>query len=345
MEVRQARAFLAVAEDLNFGRAAARLHMAQPPLSRLIRTLERELGVVLFERDTKHVALTLVGDELVEPARELVMQSERISLLAHRVRRGEAGRVRLGFAGSSVNSIVSAITRRVRVERPGLRLELFGSQLSYPGLERLRSGSLDAVIGRWDFLPDDVHSCVIAQEELVVVLPDDHRLAGVERLSATDVAEEPWVVLPGGQGASLSNRLHLLGGQGRFVPRIVQTAVDSATQLLLVGAGAGIALTFSGVRENIPAQGVVFRPLDVGLGPVDVRLAWSSLEDNAALRAVIAIAESLSPLAVPACDSSSSFSLRPIQTGVRDDPVRVACPTSRSASRAEQAPAPRVFGA
>lgn len=293
MEVHKARAFLAVADELHFSRAAARLHMAQPPLSRLIRTLEQELGAPLFLRSPRRVELTAVGRALVEPARELVMQSERISELVHRVQNGESGRVSLGFSGASVNSVVSALVRQVRSELPSLSLELHGSQLSYRGLERLLEGHLDAVIGRWDFLPREVSSTVIAEEELLIALPDDHRLARADAVSAQDVASEPWVVLPGGSGATLANRLHLLGAEGRFVPRIVETVADSATQLLLVDAGVGLALTFSGVRENVPAHAVVFRPLSPGLGAVHVRLAWRTDDDNPLLASVVEIAASL----------------------------------------------------
>lgn len=295
MEVHKAKAFLAVAEDLHFGRAAARMHMAQPPLSRLIRSLEEELGAVLFERSPRRVTLTAVGEALVEPARELVMQSERMKQLVRRVQRGETGRVRLGFAGASVNATVSALARRVRRDRPSLALELYGSQLSQAGLERLRDGALDAVVGRWDFLPDDVSSRVVASETLLIALPDDHPLAAASEVHIGDIAEEPWVVLPGGSGATLSNRLRLVGIQGRFIPRIVQTAVDSATQLLLVDAGVGVALTFSGVRENLPAHAVVFRPLVPDLGSVDVRLAWRKDDENPALAELIGISETLWP--------------------------------------------------
>ncbi|WP_344818919.1 LysR substrate-binding domain-containing protein [Microbacterium soli] len=295
MDVREAKAFLAVADELHFGRAAARLHIAQPPLSRLIRSIEAELGTPLFVRSPRHVSLTHVGQILLQPARDLVMQAERMVELARRARDGEVGLVRLGFAGASVNALVSALARRVRRALPGLTLELHGSQLSHAGLERLREGALDAVIGRWDFLPSDVQSRVIAIEQLVVALADDHPLAAKQTLSASDVAAAPWVVLPGGSGATLSNRLHLLGLRGRFVPRIVQTAVDSATQLLLVDAGVGIALTFSGVQANIPAHDVVFRPLDPDLGNVEVRLAWRDRDDNPALATVMEASHDIWP--------------------------------------------------
>jgi DNA-binding transcriptional LysR family regulator len=312
VEVNKARAFLAVAEELHFGRAAARLHMAQPPLSRLIRRIEDDLGAVLFIRNPRRVILTPVGEALVAPARDLVMQSERVREIVRRAQSGEIGRVRLGFAGASVNSVVSAIARRVRRERPGLTLELYGSQLSHPGLERLRTGSLDAVVGRWDFLPKDVRSLVVAEEQLLVAVPDDHRLAQAEVITAADVADEPWVVLPGGSGATLSHRLNLLGNKGRFVPRIVQTAVDSATQLLLVDAGVGIALTFSGVRESIPAHAVVFRPLAPDLGDVEVRLAWRDADVNQALMSVLAVTEALHRSGFTASATGEESPLNPL---------------------------------
>lgn len=296
MDVHKAKAFLAVAEDLHFGRAAARLHMAQPPLSRLIRTLEQELGATLFERSPRQVRLTAVGAALVEPARELVMQSERITALVRRVQDGQIGSVRLGFAGASVAALVSVLARRVRYELPDIALEMHGAQLSHSGLERLRGGTLDAVVGRWDYLPRDIASVTVAREELVVALSDEHRLAQATSVSIADLADEPWVVLPGGSSATLSNRLRMLGVRGRFVPRIVRTAVDSATQLLLVDAGDGVALTFSGVRDNIPVHRVVFLPLEPKLGKVDVRLAWRKSDANPALAAVVALAENALPL-------------------------------------------------
>ncbi|MGO2112596.1 MAG: LysR substrate-binding domain-containing protein, partial [Pseudoclavibacter sp.] len=295
MDVHRAKAFLAVAEELHFGRAAARLHIAQPPLSRLIRALESELGAVLFDRGSRRVELTAVGAALVEPARALVMQADRIPDIVRRVQRGESGYLRLGFAGASVNSIVSELTRSIRKERPGLVLDLFGSQLSHSGLDRVRSGALDAVIGRWDFLPADIDSVVLAEESLLVAVDQEHRLSGAEFAAPDELAGESWVVLPGGSGATLSNRLHVLGVRGGFVPRIVQTAVDSSSQLLLVDAGVGVALTFSGVRANIPAHAVEFLPLRPELGPVDVRLAWRRGDGSPALTAVIELAEQLAP--------------------------------------------------
>ena len=293
MDVHRAKAFLAVAEELHFGRAAQRLHMAQPPLSRMIRAIEDDLGVELFERTPRRVTLTRVGEALVEPARELVMQSERITQLARRVQRGETGRVRLGFAGASVNAVVSALTHSIRRARPDLAIELSGSMLSHPGMDMLTSGALDAVVGRWDTLPRDIDSVVVAREELLVAVAADHPLSHAKAVTAADVANEPWIVLPGGGGATLSTRLNQLARRGSFIPRVVETAADSATQLLLVDAGAGIGLTFSGVRENIPIHSVVFLPIAPSLGAVEVRLAWRRADVQPALAALIDVARTV----------------------------------------------------
>lgn len=295
MEVRKARAFLALAEDLHFARAAARLHMAQSALSRLIAQLEDDLGAVLFARSTREVALTVQGEALVEPARELVTLSERMQEIVRRAAAGETGRVRLGFAGASVNHLVADLVKGVRRAHPGLTVELESAQLSHPGLERLRDGSLDALVGRWDFLPRSADSRIIARESLLVALPSGHRLATRDELRPADLADEPWIVLPGGSGATLSNRLHMLGVQGRFVPRIVRTAPDSATEMLLVNAGEGIALTLSGVRDNLSARGVDFRPLSADLGAVAVRLAWRSGSVEPAVRTLVDVSRTMFP--------------------------------------------------
>lgn len=295
MDVHEAQAFVVLAEELHFGRAAARLHMAQPPLSRLIRQLEADLGVALFERSTRSVRLTPQGEALVDPARELVELSHRMKEIARRADAGEIGRLRLGFSGASVHHLVAELARGLRRDRPGLTIEFMSSQLSHPGLERLIDGTLDALIGRWDFLPSDVDSRVLAREQLLIAMPAGHRLAQRREIAPDDLADEPWVVLPGGSGATLSNRLHLLGVEGRFVPRIVRTAPDSATEFLLVDAGVGIALTLSGVRDNLPTAGLVFRPLAPDPGVVEVRLAWRTGNDSPALRAAIDVSRRFRP--------------------------------------------------
>ena len=295
MEVHKAQAFLAVAEELHFGRAAKRLHMAQPPLSRLIRQLESELGATLFERNTRHVTLTPQGEALLEPARELVMLAQRMKDVVSKSQAGETGRVRLGFAGASVNQAVGELARQVRRRRPGISLELYSSQFSYLGLEKVLDDSLDLVIGRWDFLPAEISSRLVALEELLIALPESHPLAVRETVDVEDLAGEAWIVLPGGAGATLPNRLNTLAMNAGFVPRIVQVAPDSWTLVVLVGAGMGISLILSSVRDNVPSRGVVYKPLTQEQKPVEVRLLWRRGDANPALQSVIEISETVFP--------------------------------------------------
>lgn len=296
MEIQQARAFLVVAEELHFGRAAKRLHMAQPPLSRLIRQLEAELDGMLFERNTRHVKLTPQGEALIEPARELIMLAQRIKDVVRKSKEGEIGRARLGFAGASVNQAVGELARQIRRKRPGISLELHSSQFSHVGLEKVLDGSLDLVIGRWDFLPPGISSRLTALEELLIALPEHHPLAECDAVTAEDLADEAWIVLPGGAGATLPNRLNTLAVNAGFVPRIVQVAPDSWTLVVLVGAGVGISLILSSVRDNVPSRGVVYKPLKQEQKPVEVRLIWRRGDSNPAVQAVIEISETVLPV-------------------------------------------------
>lgn len=289
MDVRGAQAFLAVAEELNFGRAAERLHMAQPPLSRIIRQLENELGAPLFERTTHWVALTPYGQAILEPMRELVMLSQRIPEMVRKSMRGDAGRVRLGFAEASVDVGIGELATTLRRERPGVALELQSAQFAHLGLAKLRQGTLDMLVARLDVVPSEFESVVVSEDELLIALPADHRLCSHDVLQPADLAEEPWVVLPGGAATGL-NRLSLLSVEGGFVPRVVQSAPDSSTLLLLVGAGVGVAPTLSSVRAHVGARGVVFKSIAPRQEPIKVRVIWRRDDPNPTLGPVIDLA-------------------------------------------------------
>src|SRR5512141_646515 len=137
MDIAQVRAFLAVAEELHFRRAAERLHMAQPPLTRTIKLLERELGTTLFERNTRSVALTPAGQAMLEPAREVLEALRRATEAARSADRGEVGLVRIAFAGVSTHPLVATLARNVRSARPGIELELSSQNFAQPAIQKL----------------------------------------------------------------------------------------------------------------------------------------------------------------------------------------------------------------
>ena len=287
MEVQQARAFIAVAEELHFGRAADRLRIAQPPLSRLIKKLEQALRADLFVRSTRHVELTPVGEALIEPARRLITSSEAARRTVQDTISGETGVVEFGFAGASVNESVGELARQVKRRFPRVKLELHSAQFSHLGLARIMDGTLDVVIGRWEFLPAEVTSIVVGVEETLLAVPATHPLATRSSISIQELAEESWIVLPSGFGAALQNRLRSLAMSAGFIPRVAHTAPDSWTLVALVGAEMGCALTLDSVRDNVKVENVVFLPINASNTSMDVQLIWNRTNNNPALRSVL----------------------------------------------------------
>ena len=217
MDVGQLRSFLAVAEELHFGRAAERLHVAQPPLSRTIKQLERELGTRLFDRNTRSVSLTSSGQALVGPALEVLDALRRAEAAVRSADDGEAGLVRIAFAGVSTHRLVAALARVVRSRRPGIELELSSQNFAQPAMKKLVQGDTDIALGRWDVIPAEVSAQVVMPDSLVVALPDTHPLAGARRLSIARLAGDSFVSLPPDEGAVLPDRLRRLARANGFV--------------------------------------------------------------------------------------------------------------------------------
>lgn len=294
MEVRQAQTFLAVAEELHFGRAADRLRMAQPPLSRMIKQLERDLKAELFLRSTRRVELTPVGKALIGPAKELVAASAEAVMAVSDAKSGRTGHIRIGFAGASTYGAIGKIFRKIRDGEPGLTLNVESSMFSPDGLIGVVDKKMDMAIGRWDFLPAELDSHMIAQEEVIVALSPRHPLAQAPSVSIQDLANDSWVSLPVRSGSALQNRLTQLAMGAGFVPRITQSAPDSWAQLVLVSADIGCAMTVNSVRQNLPELDVVYKPIaDSPNPPLEVRLIWRKDNLTPAVTTVIDIAQQL----------------------------------------------------
>ncbi|WP_054714522.1 LysR substrate-binding domain-containing protein [Rhodococcus sp. SMB37] len=293
MEIHQIRAFLAVAEELHFGRAAQRLHVAQPPLSRTIKQLEKELGITLFERSTRSVQLTEAGQALIEPARAILDAVRLAEMAVTAAGRGRTGRVRIGFAGTS-HHLVGRWAKLVRRTHPGIEFVLTSSAYASEVLNRLSEGTLDIGIVRMLFFPPGIASRVIARENLVVALPREHRLAGQAAVQLADLAGEGWVMLPSESGSMLRELLLRLACDAGFTPRIVQSAPDSLSLVALVSAGVGCTLTVSSVARHVVNPEVVFVPL-AEQGPIDVCLVWREGDTSAALAEVLRLSEEALP--------------------------------------------------
>lgn len=299
MELQQIRVFLAVAEELHFGRAAERLHMAQPPVSRIIRQLERELSADLFVRSTRNVRLTEEGLALIEPAREMLETARRAESAVQAASRGEAGLVRVAYSGASTHVLIGVLAREVRRRYPGITFGLDSQNFALPALAKVLRGEVEICLGRWDLLPGGVSTRVIADEHLVVAVPASHRLAGQDEVHVADLAGEPWISLPPYEGSVLTDRLRRLSVEAGFDADIVQVVPDSWTAMALVGAEVGCSLTLSSMAENVVDPHVRFlRVLDPTL-PIQLRMAWMPNEENKALGAVLRLAEAVWPAGEP----------------------------------------------
>lgn len=295
MELHQIRAFLAVAEELHFGRAAKKLHMAQPPLSRAIQRLEHELNAPLFIRSTRTVQLTPAGEALLVPARDILDACRRSVLAVASVGKGETGLVRVAFAGVSSHVMVGKLAKRVRETHPGIEIQLYSSNFALPAMDKVNSGAMEVGLGRWNFIPASLESRIVANERLVIALHEGHPLSQRPSLLMSDLAGQPFVTLPLHPGAILHDFLHRLANGAGYAPEIVQVAPDSQTLMALVAAEIGVALTVSSVPENFQYPGVVFLPLDDPAEPIQLRLVWHKDNSSPALREVLRLSETVLP--------------------------------------------------
>jgi DNA-binding transcriptional LysR family regulator len=259
MDPRLLRSFVAVAEELHFGRAAARLHLSQPPLSVHVKRLEADLGVRLFERTKRRVALTTAGAELLDRARRLLDDSARAVAEVQRVARGEAGLLTIGYTSTATHAVLPAVLPRFRARHAGVRIELreLRSALQ-PDAIRAQRIDVGLVCGPID--ADGLATRIVASERLMAALPSRHPLAVRASLRVRDFPDHPSVAVrrdiePAWADASSA----ALRAAGVSIEPVQET--DTKVALLgLVAAGLGIAL----VSESLALlgrRGVVFRPI------------------------------------------------------------------------------------
>ncbi|NQD86709.1 LysR family transcriptional regulator [Paenarthrobacter sp. CM16] len=294
MELRQIEAFLAVAEELHFGRAAERLRMAQSPLSQTIKKLEKGLGEPLFERNTRSVTLTTAGHSLLPHARRIL---EEVDLARRAVSAGTGtiyGKLAIGFSGALNHATLPPLTRALRQHYPQLEVTLHGGLLTQEALQQLGNGALDlAFIG----LPIDAPSLAtrrIATERLGVTLPADHPLAGQASVGMAELAGDPFITMPAAQGSTLREVTFAACAAAGFRPRIGQEVSDPYTALSLVAGGVGISLMPESIEGIMPA-GIVFLPLEGEEVLLFSGLVWNPVALSPALRAALRIAEEVLP--------------------------------------------------
>jgi DNA-binding transcriptional LysR family regulator len=293
VELRHLAGFVAVAEELHFGRAAARLHMSQSPLSQQIRLLERDLGVALFERSTRSVQLTAAGNAFLDSAREVLASASVARRAAQAAGRGEIGRITLGFAGVSSAVTLPALTRAAAVELPGVEMVLHGPKYSGETVGKIAEGAVDvgfATVSNSRGLA----ARLVRRDRLMVALSDVHPLAGRSEIALGELAGERFVAFPAARGSEVRELFVRSCLESGFSPAIVQEAPDSFSLLSLIGAGVGIALVVE-AAQTIRLDHVVFVPLEGEAPVLPVSLVWREADESAVLRAVLDLAEEVLP--------------------------------------------------
>lgn len=292
MELRHLRYFVAVAEERHFGRAARRLRIAQPPLSRQIQALEAELGFPLLDRSRRRVELTAAGAVLLAHAGHVF---GALDLGVHEARRasaGESGRIAIGYLSSLAYSGLTELLRAYRERFPGVEIAL----RDLPPAEQvasLKSGAIDVgfVRGPLDD-PALVAECV-RREALVVALPAAHPLAARKRVALASLAREPFVLFPRQRGPAFFDELMALCRAAGFTPRVVQEA-PQLDVISLVAAGFGVSIFPSSIR-NVIREGLAIRALIAGAGTprTELLLTWRAGDASPPVREFVAMVRRL----------------------------------------------------
>ena len=273
-ELWQLRYFIAVAERLHFGRAAAALHISQPPLSRAIRALETQLGVVLLARSRRRVELTPEGARFLDEARRIASQLERAVSELRGMASGERGRLRIGFVSLADYGVLPGLLKAYKASQPGVALAL-REMLSPEQGAALAAGDLDFGL----LLPPvagaaELEHLVVQREHFVAALPSRHRLArGRGKLPVSALAGEAFVMVPREIAPGLYDIVTALAARAGFSLNVAQEAIQMQTVVSLVSSGLGAAIV-PGSLANLGRRGVVYRELADAHPRLDLWLAW-----------------------------------------------------------------------
>lgn len=257
----QLRCFVAVAEELNFRRAAERMHMTQPPLSRQIKLLEHSVGLTLLERSTRQVRLTPAGESFYDSATDLLQRSEQSVLKARQAQRGEAGDIELGFVPSAALEFIPRIVTALARDLPEVTLNAT-EMMSYEIVEAQRSGRLDLGLTRMERPRRGVERIRAVSETFILALPADHPLVDAETPTLADLDEQPFVGFSIERGGFLRETHQALFATIGIAPRTVQEVAQTHTVLSMVNRGIGTALVPASSRV-VKMDNIRYRDVEV----------------------------------------------------------------------------------
>jgi DNA-binding transcriptional LysR family regulator len=287
IELRHLRYFVAVAQELHFGRAAQKLHIAQPPLSQQIRRLEEIVGCALFQRTSRSVKLTLAGEALLASAQRTLARVREDLDRVRSIARGEVGSLSVGFVSSAMLTPFPSALSTYREMYPQVRLQLHEFHTSQL-MEAIRKGDIDVGLVRDPGSMPDVHSEPVVTESLIVLFPKGHLLARYRVVPVEKLKNEPFVFYPRSAGEFAWEATMQFCEKRGFRPRIAQEAPHWQTIVGLVAAGIGITIAPACVATILPAD-AEYRPLRPK-GATEIHLAWGQNPANALLISFCAIA-------------------------------------------------------
>jgi DNA-binding transcriptional LysR family regulator len=259
MELRHLRYFVTLAEELHFGKAAEKLHIAQPPLSQQIRQLEQELGFELFRRTKRHVQLTEAGQVFLVEVQQIFQKLQQAIEIGRQTNRGEIGQLVLGFVSTAAYNILPAILKNFRNSVPGVSLELHELTTNQQ-LEWLREGRMDVGFIRPPVEDNTFSWEVIFEESLIVALPETHWLANESQVSLRSLVNEQFILFPRKLAPGLYDLIISLCQQAGFSPGVAQEAIQMQTIVSLVAGEMGIAIAPASL-QNLQRTGVVYKNL------------------------------------------------------------------------------------
>jgi DNA-binding transcriptional LysR family regulator len=288
MELRHLRYFRAVAEELHFGRAAERLHIAQPPLSQQILQLEHELGVTLLIRTTRKVELTSAGEAYLRRAVAILDAVDDAGQQAQRIAAGVEGRLAIGCVGSATYSLLPRLVRALREALPGVEVSVRGEMLAPAQIAALVAGEIDLALLRPPVEESGLVLETVRRDRLLVALPEGHALANRDHVRIGDLRDEEFVAHAGRGRSVMNSVLAAMCADAGFVPRVRHEVQETSTLVTLVAAGLGVAIAPEPTAA-LDIAGVSYRPLiPDGLG-VDLVAAHALHADSPLLERVLAI--------------------------------------------------------
>ncbi len=292
MELRHLRYFVAVAEERHFGRAAERLHMAQPPLSHQIRQLESEIGVELLHRTTRRVELTDAGAAYLARARDILGEVDEAGHIARRTAAGVVGHVSIGCVGSATYSLLPALSRGLTAELPGVDFAFRGEMLVPDQVEALRTGDIDVALLRTPIADSTLTTTRLRQDRLMAAVPADHPLARQRQVAPADLCDVDLIIHRADRRSVMYDIVLRMFHDAGVEPRIRHEVGETSTLVTLIAGGLGAAI----VPEPVTAltlDGVAYRELSGPAALVDLAVAHRADRAEPHLLRTVAVVESV----------------------------------------------------